>query len=466
MRWSRTSRRASTTGASRSSASSATTSSSKPIASPTATTSLRCSCCGAPRATSGTRGRWRRWATTAGAAAFTVPAVGRYRYTVKAWVDGFLTWRHDFERRVDEADLRLAARSGAELALPPRAAPATTPGARLADWATQLQNAVAAGVDVATLRALALDEDLARLAMRWPDDRFACVHPRPNCRWWPTANARASRPGTSSSRARRRRSRGGTARSPTARRGCPTSPTWASTSSTFRRSIRSAGCNRKGRNNSLVPDGGRRRQPVGHRRRRRRAPRDPRAARHARRLRRAGRCGAPRARSRGRARHRLPVRARPSLRARAPGLVPQAARRQRPVRGEPAEEVPGHLSVRLRERRVACAVGRADRGHGLLDRTRRQDLPRRQSAHQGASRSGSGRSRDSRPSIPTCCSSPRRSRDRRSCTAWPSSASRRATPTSPGATPGRNSPSTSPSSRSARAATTSGPTCGRTRRTS
>jgi starch synthase (maltosyl-transferring) len=49
--------------------------------------------------------------------------------------------------------------------------------ARLADWATQLQGAARAGTDVAALRAVALDTELAQLAMRWPDDRFAFVYP-------------------------------------------------------------------------------------------------------------------------------------------------------------------------------------------------------------------------------------------------------------------------------------------------
>ena len=46
---------------------------------------------------------------------FTVGEIGRYRYTVTAWVDPFLSWRHDFERRVDADDLRVAAQVGSEL---------------------------------------------------------------------------------------------------------------------------------------------------------------------------------------------------------------------------------------------------------------------------------------------------------------------------------------------------------------
>ena len=62
------------------------------------------------------------------------------------------------------------------------------------------------------------------------------------------------------------------------------------------------------------------------------------------------------ARHRDRARHRVPVLARPSLGARAPGVVPAPPRRHDPVRREPAEEVPGHLPVRLRDARTGAAL--------------------------------------------------------------------------------------------------------------
>jgi len=53
--------------------------------------------------------RWR--------ASFRVETIGRYRYTVVAWVDHFLSWRHDFARRVDREDLQIAALVGADLVL-------------------------------------------------------------------------------------------------------------------------------------------------------------------------------------------------------------------------------------------------------------------------------------------------------------------------------------------------------------
>src|SRR5258705_8648736 len=46
---------------------------------------------------------------------FVATTPGSYRYTVTAWVDGFLSWQHDFARRVDADDLRIAARAGANL---------------------------------------------------------------------------------------------------------------------------------------------------------------------------------------------------------------------------------------------------------------------------------------------------------------------------------------------------------------
>ncbi len=92
-----------------------------------------------------------------------------------------------------------------------------------------------------------------------------------------------------------------------------------------------------------------------------------------------------RARPRDRAGLRHPVLARPSLAARAPRLVRLASRRLAALRREPAEEVPGHRQRRfLRKRRDARAVGRAARRGAVLGGRGREDLPRRQPAHQAA----------------------------------------------------------------------------------
>ena len=46
---------------------------------------------------------------------FLLPAPGRYRYGVVAWVDAFESWRHELARRADPQDIRSAAKAGAAL---------------------------------------------------------------------------------------------------------------------------------------------------------------------------------------------------------------------------------------------------------------------------------------------------------------------------------------------------------------
>jgi len=90
---------------------------------------------------------------------------GRYRYTVCAWVDHFLSWRTEFARREDPADVVVAARVGAELA------EAAAQRARGADR-TQLRRhakLLAGADDPAALREAGLDEAFKSLAMRYPD---------------------------------------------------------------------------------------------------------------------------------------------------------------------------------------------------------------------------------------------------------------------------------------------------------
>ena len=68
-----------------------------------------------------------------------------------------------------------------------------------------------------------------------------------------------------------------------------------------------------------------------------------------------------------------------------PELVPARPGRHHQVRREPAEEVPGHLPDRVRQRRsggARCPVARLARRLPDLDRSRHPDLPGRQPAHQ------------------------------------------------------------------------------------
>ena len=124
---------------------------------------------------------------------------------------------------------------------------------------------------------------------------------------------------------------------------------------------------RKGPNNTLDRRTRRPGQPLGHRLGRGRAQGDPSRTRHPRGLRPPRRRG-PRTGHRDRARHRLPVLARPPLRPRAPAVVSAPARWLDQVRGEPAQEISGHLSDRLRVRRLEGPLGRAPRRLPVLGR--------------------------------------------------------------------------------------------------
>ena len=104
---------------------------------------------------------------------FTASALGRYRYTVTAWVDPFLSWRHDFARRVEADDLRIAAQVGAELIDEAAQRANGDDAIALARWSKALQTLD----DVDALRASALDEALAAIANRHPDRDFAFTFP-------------------------------------------------------------------------------------------------------------------------------------------------------------------------------------------------------------------------------------------------------------------------------------------------
>jgi len=99
---------------------------------------------------------------------FEVTALGRYRYTVVAWADRYLTWRRELERRDDPADILLALKVGADLLTDVARRAAGEDRARLEAAARRL----AASRDADAGRTLALDTELDRVAMRFPDRRF------------------------------------------------------------------------------------------------------------------------------------------------------------------------------------------------------------------------------------------------------------------------------------------------------
>ena len=100
--------------------------------------------------------------------------LGRYRYTVEAWVDHLLSWRREIARRVDAQDIASALLQGA-LLIEQAAARATGPDAgRLRDWAARLRG----NGTIAARQQLALDEALHESAARYPDLTLAARYER------------------------------------------------------------------------------------------------------------------------------------------------------------------------------------------------------------------------------------------------------------------------------------------------
>ncbi|HSU44604.1 MAG TPA: alpha-1,4-glucan--maltose-1-phosphate maltosyltransferase [Casimicrobiaceae bacterium] len=104
---------------------------------------------------------------------FIAADVGRYRYTVSAWVDAFLSWRHDFERRLDADDMRVAAQVGAGIVAAAAARARGDERKRLTAWARELRGTR----EVDALRDIALDDARSALAQRYPDRRFETTFP-------------------------------------------------------------------------------------------------------------------------------------------------------------------------------------------------------------------------------------------------------------------------------------------------
>ncbi len=116
--------------------------------------------------------RWR--------AGFSVDALGTWEYAVSAWVDPFQSWRHDFARRVDADDVRIAAATGALLieACATRAGRASDADL-LQGWARALaQLATDPTADVDALKRVGDDEARAAVAYRYPDLRHAFTDPQ------------------------------------------------------------------------------------------------------------------------------------------------------------------------------------------------------------------------------------------------------------------------------------------------
>jgi len=116
--------------------------------------------------------RWR--------ASFVVDTLGSWEYTVSAWVDPFQSWLHDFSRRVDADDVRIAAATGA-LLIEQAAERAGRDGDAdlLRSWARELGRvADDAQAETEALKRIGTDEPRVGIARRYPDLALAFDHPQ------------------------------------------------------------------------------------------------------------------------------------------------------------------------------------------------------------------------------------------------------------------------------------------------
>ncbi len=104
-------------------------------------------------------------------ASFTVEDVGRHMYTVMAWVDRFFTWRHDLGRRTDRADIAIALKIGAELALETAKRTKGAVATRLKHFADALGKA-----SPEQGKAIGADAEFGDLMAQHAERRFAVTH--------------------------------------------------------------------------------------------------------------------------------------------------------------------------------------------------------------------------------------------------------------------------------------------------
>ncbi len=100
---------------------------------------------------------------------FPAAELGRYEYTILAWVDAFKSWRHDLSRWVQAEDIAIALRVGEQL-VGKAAQRATGEDTR---WLTQRASELTGQRDLDYRRQLGLDDHLAGLMERYADRSLA-----------------------------------------------------------------------------------------------------------------------------------------------------------------------------------------------------------------------------------------------------------------------------------------------------
>jgi starch synthase (maltosyl-transferring) len=105
---------------------------------------------------------------------FPVESVGRYYYTLSAWVDHFKSWRYELSRRVQREDIALALQMGADLV---HAASQRATGGDQA-WLKSRADALVGKHDLEDRLQYALSEELAAMVERYPDRELATYFDR------------------------------------------------------------------------------------------------------------------------------------------------------------------------------------------------------------------------------------------------------------------------------------------------
>jgi starch synthase (maltosyl-transferring) len=126
--------------------------------------------------------RWR--------ASFTVEKLGRYEYTLAAWIDPFKSWRRDMVKRIDAGqDVAVDLKIGATLVAEAAGRANAVDRRQLKALADRLGSD---DVGRSSGAALALDEELAALVAKYPDREHATDYPKTLEVWVEPERARCS----------------------------------------------------------------------------------------------------------------------------------------------------------------------------------------------------------------------------------------------------------------------------------
>ncbi|MGE0824445.1 MAG: alpha-1,4-glucan--maltose-1-phosphate maltosyltransferase [Candidatus Binatia bacterium] len=127
--------------------------------------------------------RWR--------AQFPAERLGRYYYTVEAWVDRFVSWRRDFAKRVEAGqDLTVEFQIGAELVVAASRRAKRADAKQLHEWAEFLRQDTAARAQAKT--SLVVSDEFAGVVERYPDRTLAVRYEKELTVWVDRVKARFS----------------------------------------------------------------------------------------------------------------------------------------------------------------------------------------------------------------------------------------------------------------------------------